>query len=778
MYLATRITAGRLALLGGLLLFLFAPATLAQTASLWTDVAEPARAASERQVVPEAYRTVLLDRAGMAAALAQAPEERAARGTGAGLVLSLPMPDGTFADFRVVASSIMAPGLQARYPQLRTYLGQGITRPSATVRISDTPKGFRALVLQPGGSVYIDPYSTADTEHHIVYNRRDFTVEEARLLEAFANEVVEPDEHHADDGDVAERSIVENGEILRTHRLAVATTGEYTIFHSEDNTNPTVEEGLEAVVVAMNRVNGIYEREIAVRMELVENNDEIIFTDPVTDPYTNNSGGAMLAQNQTTLDNIIGPANYDIGHVFSTGGGGIAGLGVVCVNGSKARGVTGLPAPINDPFYVDYVAHEIGHQYRGNHTFNSLVCAGNRNASTAYEPGGGTTIMAYAGICGADNLQGPTGTTQFNSNDYFHNISLTEMVNFITNLAGGTCGTTEETGNTPPEVSAESGFSIPIETPFVLTGSATDAETPEALTFTWEEMDLGPASAPPGRPTWNEQPPFFRSFEPTEDSTRTFPLYNRLLGGLNPIIGERLPLDGRTLRFRFTARDNAAGGGGISDIQIVLFTDASAGPFVVTYPDADTLAFATGSELEVTWDVAGTDGGNVNTEFVDILYSDDDGETFLVLLEATENDGAATITLPEAETTEARIMVRAVDNIFFAVNPEPFSVLDIVVSNEAQPGPATHALGAVYPNPFGLQNARATFNLAVEQTQQVRVAVYDALGREVAVLHEGVLGAGLNRQFALRADDLAAGVYFVRAVGETFADVRPFTVAR
>src|SRR5690606_16175902 len=241
--------------------------------------------------------------------------------------------------------------------------------------------------------------------------------------------------------------------------------------------------------------------------------------------------------------------------------------------------------------------------------------------------------------------------------------------------------------------------------PFMLTGSGTDAETPEALTFVWEEMDLGPASAPPGRPGWNEQAPVFRSFSPTEDSVRYFPRLDLLFGKVTNVFlqrGEGLPVEGRNLRFRFTARDNAAGGGGISDIQVTVFVNGDAGPFVVTHPAGEDLVFETGSELEVTWDVAGTDGGNVNTELVDILYSDDDGETFLVLLEGTENDGAATITLPEAETEEGRIMIRAVDNIFFAVTPEPFSVIEGIVSNEAQPGSATHALGAVYPNPFGL----------------------------------------------------------------------------
>ena len=772
MPIATQPTHGRLAVLGSLLLLLvLAPASYAQTAALWTDVAEPARAAGERQIVPNAYRTVHLDRAAMAAALAEAPLEAVPGDHRAGLVLSLPMPDGSFADFRVVEAPIMAPALQARYPQFRTYLGQGITRPAATVRISDTPKGFRALVLQPGGTVLIDPYSAGDAEHHIVYNKRDYEVDQARVLEAFGNEIVEADPNGDEhDEEPARGDRVDNGEILRTYRLAVAATGEYTRYHSADAGNPTVEEGLEAIVVAMVRVNGIYERDVAVRMVLVPETDQVIYTDPATDPYTNNDGFQMLGQNQSTLDSVIGSANYDIGHVFSTGGGGVAGLGVVCVNGNKARGVTGLFAPINDPFYVDYVSHEMGHQYRANHTFNSLTCAGNRNASTAYEPGSGTTILAYAGICGGDN-------TQTRSDDYFHNISLTEIVNFVTNLAGNTCAVETATANTPPVVTAEGGYTIPVGTPFTLSGSATDAETPEALTYTWEEMNLGPASAPPGRPTWNEQPPHFRSFLPSEDTVRYFPQLGRLLDGLNPVVGEGLPVSSRTLRFRLTARDNTAGAGGISDIQITIFSDEDAGPFVVTFPSGEDLEFGTGSDLEVTWDVAGTDGGDVETPTVDILYSDDDGETFITLLAATDNNGAATVTLPDAATEEGRIMVRAVDNVFFAVNDEPFTVAPGVAS-ETQPD-AAYALGTVYPNPLGVQGtARGTFNLSVEQSQQVRVTIYDALGREVAVLHEGVLAAGQNRQLALDAAQLAGGVYFVRAVGETFADVRSFTVVR
>lgn len=265
------------------------------------------------------------------------------------------------------------------------------------------------------------------------------------------------------------------GTNLRTYRLALACTGEYAV--AVAGAGPTVPAVAAAMLTSINRVTGVYEREVSLRMTLIANNNNLIYLNGATDPYTNNNGGTMLGENQANIDAVIGNANYDIGHVFSTGGGGIASLNSPCITGNKARGVTGLPNPVGDAFDIDYVAHEMGHQWGGNH---SMAGCGASPASTKYEVGSGTTIQGYAGICAAENIQP-------NSDPVFHAISFDEISNFITTGGGNTCGVSTATGNTLPIIAtlANNNLSIPVSTPFTLSGTATDQNN-DPLSYCWE----------------------------------------------------------------------------------------------------------------------------------------------------------------------------------------------------------------------------------------------------------------------------------------------------
>ena len=634
--------------------------------TIWSSVSEvQIPSVGERWITPTASTLLALDQGRLDAQLQATPLEGSASTQWTEVILDLPLPNGESVSFRIEESPIMAPELAAKFPELRTYRGQGIDSP-ATVRFDLTPSGFHAMISSPDGTVFIDPYQRGDSVHHISYYRSSaVATEDARNFRCHTTGSPLPLPLPASESGAATRGApnLPNGDTLKTYRTVVAATGEYTAFHSAGS--PTVPEGMAAIVTAMNRVNSIYERDMAIRMTLVGNNDLVVYTDGTTDPYTNNSGGAMLGQNQITVDAEIGSANYDIGHVFSTGGGGVASLRVPCVNGSKARGVTGLGSPTGDPFWVDYVAHEMGHQWGGNHTFNgsSGSCSGgNRNSTTAYEPGSGTTIMAYAGICSPQN-------TQSNSDDHFHNASYQEIVNYITTGNGNNCDAPTATGNTPPTPDAGSDYTIPINTPFELCGSATDPD-PDTLTYNWEEFDLGPTGHPDA-PVGDAA--IFRSFSSTLSSCRTFPQPSDLLNNTHTL-GELLPSYSRTMTFRMLARDNRANGGGTDyDSAVVTVSDVG-GPFLVTAPNSAVTWFAGQSE-NVTWDVANTDLAPISCSQVDILLSTDGGSTYPTSLTgATSNDGSESVTVPDLPTTQARLQVRCVGNVFFDISDSDFTV--------------------------------------------------------------------------------------------------------
>ncbi len=635
---------------------------------LWTEITGAARASrlsvppDPTRVTPTAFRLFSLDAAVLENLLAGAPRERLGQTPA---LITLPRPDGSLARFEFVESPIMAPALAARFPTIRTFLGQGTDEPAASVRFDSTPAGFHAQVLAPSGSWCIDPWD--DGGGHAVYRRRDLDLR-GRTFECLT------------EGDAAAPRapvLSRAGDQLRTYRLAMACTGEYAQFHGG-----TAVLALAAMVTTVNRVVGIYEIEVAVRMELVANNDQLVYLDGASDPYTNSDGSAMLFQNQSNVDSVIGSANYDVGHVVSTGGGGVAFLGVVCSASLKAAGVTGSSSPVGDSFDVDYVAHELGHQFGGNHTFNSTngsCCCGNRNSSTAYEPGSASTIMGYAGICGADDLQS-------NSDAYFHSVSFDEIRAHVEGSANS-CAVITATGNTVPTVDAGGDHTIPRDTPFTLTGAATDPDVGQTLTHCWEQRDLGPAVALSDSD--NGQSPLFRTRSPTTSPSRTFPQWSTILSNTSDNT-EKLPSLSRDMDFRLTVRDNAAGGGGVNTDDMVVTVHGGSGPFRVTAPNGGG---SLSGSTTVTWDVAGTSAAPVNTASVNILLSTDGGTTFATTLaSATPNDGSETVTLPNVSTAQARVMVAAASNIHFDVSDADFTITPS--SGQVAVTPASLDLGA------------------------------------------------------------------------------------
>ena len=608
---------------------------------------------------PGPHQLSALDVSALARRLGDAPVEARdpARVAEPAAELSLPTPDGALERFAVVESAVMEPGLAQwladRGWPMRTYSAHSLDRPGVTARLDwGGPHGFHAVVLSPGGHWYVDRETPGSFDRYRSYHKRDRLPGQPLQCEGADLHGVSPETIDRALGKTTLSGGASTAGRLRTYRLAYAVTGDYTV----NLAGGSVVTAQANVVTIINRVNATFERELSVRFLLVADNADLVYDDPDTDPYTQGSASTMLGENQANVDAVIGPANYDIGHVMYNGGSGIASLFSPC-SGSKARGVSGVFQATGDSIVVDMIAHELGHQFGAFHTFNSTLnsCSGNRTGSSAWEPGSGTTIMSYSGICGSDNVQ-------VFSNDYFHGGSLDQMLDFV--AAGGSCADDPPAGNpNAPVVSATGGFTLPVSTPFELdVDSAGDADG-DALTFTWEQFDLGaPASLADGDQGDN---PIVRSLPP---ATAT----HRVVDGT--VFGDTLPTTTRSLNFRVTARDNNPGGGRVGEASIALGVDSNSGPFAVTFPDGGE-RLTTATPHVVTWDVAGTNGPPVNTSAVDILLSTDGGATYgTVLARNVPNDGAQAVTLPAVSSATARIKVRARGNIYFDNSDANFSI--------------------------------------------------------------------------------------------------------
>ncbi len=590
-----------------------------------------------------------LDLPALRTLLASAPMEF----TGAQpLLLALPNPDGDWTFFEVSESPIIEPGLAAAAPWIKTYSGQGLNDPTSTIRIDLTTLGFRAQVLGAERNWAIDPVTFEDTTHYGIYDLSDLP----RPQDPFVC-------HNTDHGAVPtdENPFATNalGTQLRSYRLAVATTPSYSAFFGDNAANT-----LSGIVTTVNRMNQIFERDFAVRYVLVANNNLLIYIG--TSPYTDGNLSAMLNENQTNLTSVIGGANYDIGHVFSgLNLGGLAARPSACNGSNKARGGTGLSSPTGEFWTVQYVSHEVGHQMGANHSFNADdggQCLANRASSAAYEPGSGSTIMSYRGLCGANNNL-PATDAMFNQGAY------ADIRAHIT--GAGNCAALTNTSNTLPVISGLVGRQIPKGTAFFASATATDANN-DALTYSWEQRSLGAAQSLLAAD--NGSSPLFRVFLPTTSNTRFFPRYEDVVDGTLST-GEKYPALGRSMVLRLLVRDNRAGGGATAFGDVTYTISNTAGPFAITSNNASGQNFAVGSAT-ITWDVAGTNASPINTANVQIRLSVDNGLTWPYTLAAsTPNDGSENVTLPAITANgTARVRIDAIGNVYYDLTDAPVSI--------------------------------------------------------------------------------------------------------
>jgi len=574
-------------------------------------------------------------------------------------IIELPMPDGSLAKFSLVESSIMEDGLAQEFSQIKSYKVYGIDDPSASGRVDMSPKGFRGMLMTPQGRVFIDPVkSISNTRYYKSSFRSGASEQSGRTFQCGARMLAKYD-------NVISTSFNRNNTFNRVsgslvvYRLAVSATSEYVAA-----AGGSLDAAMAEINTVINRVNQVYERDLGIRFRLVANNSSIIEVAPADFGFSNYNGGDLLTENQTKIDGAIGTANYDIGHVFSTGGGGIARAGA-CAASLKANGVSGMLDPTGDAFYIDFVAHEIGHQFGASHTWNASTrscTAGNYNTTTAFEPGSGSTIMSYAGICGAENIA-------TNSDATFHAVSIAEINSFVAGL--NACGVSlaiTPANSDPTSIDAGINRTIPSKTAFQLSGSAVD--TGDTLTYQWDQMDAGTVrttSETIGTDQGNN--PLFRSQIPQPIGNRHFPALNTQVNGTTVMLarGETLPTTARTLNFRLTVRDGKSGQG--TDDMVV--SVIASGPFTLISPSAvgDITA---NDHRTVTWDAAGTLKQPVNCPKVDIelLTFSADGSTYAVtnLLSATDNDGTQAVFIPNMNNSKARFSVACSNNIFYDIS--------------------------------------------------------------------------------------------------------------
>ena len=635
--------------------------------------------------------------------------------------IKIPGKNGELESFQIFEASVFSPDLARQFPEIKSYVGTSNT--GARLRMSISPLGVQTMISYLDSSIqFMQPISHGAKEY-VSYNKSSKSYFEngfnCSTLESIAESFNKNESIKMDEGGA-------NDKTLRKFRIAISVTGEYTAYFGG-----TVAGALAGINNTLSRVNELFETDMAVTFELV-NAPQLIYTNPATDPYSDagigadesnaNSPSGWSTQLQNTLTSVLGNAAYDIGHLFgASGGGGNAGcIGCVCTDNIKGRGYTSPSdaVPQGDTFDLNYVAHEIGHQMGANHTWSFE----SEGTGVQAEPGSGSTIMAYAGVTDSDDIQ-------LNSDAYFHYISIKQI---LTNLQSKTCQTNTTIANNPPNANAGSNYTIPKGTPYVLRGTATDPDGTNNLTYCWEQINSGVVTSANFSSTLTSGSTN-RSLPPNSSPNRYIPSLKSVINGRltesNPNVGslwESVSTVARTLNWALTVRDQAPatvnGNGQSSYDTMTINVDGVAGPFVVTSQNSNDIVWTPGTSEIITWNVANTNSGSVNTSNVNILLSTNGGLTFETVLKSnTPNDGNESISVPIISSPNCRIMVEAANNIFYAVNSQNFAINYNVVTNCPQP-----------------YNSALNLNLPVSDSQQATNNINVPTGGTISDVKVGI----------------------------------------
>ncbi len=660
------------------------------------------------------YSSYRLDEQVLRSLLKNVPQREIYGAKRAQQLVDFPNALGTISSYEIVSLNTLSDGLAAKYPNLKTFRGIDIQNPLNTIRIAMNGSGIHTVLFDSQKGIY-NLEQLSNTDEYILYEKQA----SSKFKKQFSCKT-ENHSHGEKPVNSAQKRIINDGK-LRTFRMAIATTGEYSQFHINRanldlGTDAQKKEAvLSAVMTTMMTINELFENEFSITMQLIPDMDNIIFLDSETDDLENFDPFALIDDSQRVIDANIGIENYDIGHTFSTGAGGLAQIGSPCTN-FRAQGVTGISSPVGPEFDLDFVAHEIGHQFGGNHTQNNDQ---ERVASTSVEPGSGSTIMGYAGIS-PPNIQD-------DSDPYFNAVNIREVWNFLRNVSpGGNCGVVEtNTNNSAPTIgNIADSYTIPHSTPFVLDVAAADADN-DALTYSWEQQDTTPATMPPV--ATSAQGPMFRSLIPTTASERFFPPYPQILAGELKTEWQVVPTVARQLNFTLTVRDNNPVGGQ-NALKDVVVNVANSGPFRILSQNEQGISYNRNEIVTIEWDVAGTTDNGINTERVDILLSYDGGQNFTEeLITNTRNDGRERIAIPTTDfSPTCRIKIVPTNNIYFAINTQEFAINETIVTERESTGTIL-----ISPNPTNTGVFTIDFGQRIAVDKTVIVEVFDLTGKLV-----------------------------------------------